>query len=144
MRLVCQRAQLPLRNASVLSGNLAGPVRRAGHRCLHDSTPSNPNAEKPTKQIIFSGIQPTGVPHLGNYLGALRQWVDLQHTSHKDVKLFYSVVDLHAITVPQDPAHLRQQKRELLASLLAIGIHPERSALFYQSSVSNVRLEAHG
>ncbi|KFY39403.1 hypothetical protein V494_04005 [Pseudogymnoascus sp. VKM F-4513 (FW-928)] len=87
------------------------------------------------RQVIFSGIQPTGIPHLGNYLGALKQWVDLQDSVPAETKLIYSVVDLHAITVPQDPQRLRQYKREVLATLLAIGIRPERSILFYQSSV---------
>ena len=96
---------------------------------LHLSTQS------PTKNVIFSGIQPTGVPHLGNYLGALKQWVDLQNSACPTTRLLYSVVDLHAITVPQDPQRLRQHKREVLATLLAIGINPERSILFYQSSV---------
>lgn len=89
----------------------------------------------PPRQVIFSGIQPTGIPHLGNYLGALKQWVDLQDSVPAETKLIYSVVDLHAITVPQDPQRLRQYKREVLATLLAIGINPERSILFYQSSV---------
>ncbi|KFY47414.1 hypothetical protein V495_01964 [Pseudogymnoascus sp. VKM F-4514 (FW-929)] len=91
--------------------------------------------QTPPRQVIFSGIQPTGIPHLGNYLGALKQWVDLQDSVPAETKLIYSVVDLHAITVPQDPHRLRQYKREALATLLAIGIRPERSILFYQSSV---------
>ncbi|EXV03590.1 tRNA synthetases class I family protein [Metarhizium robertsii] len=86
-------------------------------------------------RVIFSGIQPTGIPHLGNYVGALRQWVQLQHHEHKDTKLIYSIVDLHAITTPQSPEKLKRWKRESLAALLAIGIDPERSILFYQSSV---------
>ncbi|KAF4450597.1 tryptophanyl-trna synthetase [Fusarium austroafricanum] len=85
-------------------------------------------------RIIFSGIQPTGVPHLGNYAGALRQWVQLQH-DQPDTKLIYSIVDLHAITMPQPPEQLKRRKREALAALLAIGIDPERATLFYQSSV---------
>lgn len=88
-------------------------------------------------QVIFSGIQPTGVPHLGNYLGALQQWVRLQNTAHPSTKLLYSIVDLHAITVPQDPERLRRWKRETLATLVAIGLDPDRSILFYQSSVSH-------
>ena len=85
---------------------------------------------------IFSGIQPTGVPHLGNYVGALRQWVQLQHQEPPETKLIYSVVDLHAITTPQHPEQLKRWKREALAALLAIGIDPDRSTLFTQSSVS--------
>lgn len=96
---------------------------------------NNSTSHAPPNQVIFSGIQPTGVPHLGNYLGALQQWVRLQNASHPSTNLLYSIVDLHAITVPQDPARLRQWKRETLATLLAIGLDPERSVLFYQSSV---------
>ena len=86
-------------------------------------------------QVIFSGIQPTGIPHLGNYLGALQQWVKLQDTASSDTKLLFSIVDLHSITIPQDSKLLKQWKRETLAILLAVGLNPERSILFYQSSV---------
>ncbi|KAM0355382.1 hypothetical protein ACHAP4_007360 [Fusarium culmorum] len=92
-----------------------------------------PPVKIPNPRVIFSGIQPTGVPHLGNYVGALRQWVQLQRTE-PDAKLIYSIVDLHAITMPQPPEQLRRRKREALAALLAIGIDPERATLFYQSS----------
>jgi tryptophanyl-tRNA synthetase len=88
-------------------------------------------------QRIFSGIQPTGVPHLGNYLGAVRNWVRLQH----EMESIYCVVDLHAITQPQDPKELAKQTRELAASLLACGIDPLKSLLFHQSAVhAHVRL----
>lgn len=90
--------------------------------------------EKGTK-IIFSGIQPTGVPHLGNYLGALREWVKLQNEAEASTRLIYSLVDLHAITIRQDPAQLRQWKKESLAMLLAIGLDPRRSTIFHQSDV---------
>ena len=90
----------------------------------------------PDNQVIFSGIQPTGVPHLGNYLGALKQWVRLQETSSPTTKLLFSIVDLHAITIPQAPGQLRRWKRESLATLLAVGLRSERSVLFYQSAVS--------
>lgn len=93
-------------------------------------------SEKPQTRVVFSGIQPTGIPHLGNYAGALRQWVQLQHREPADTKLMYSIVDLHAMTTPQNPETLKRCKRETLATLLAIGIDPERSTLFYQSSVS--------
>jgi tryptophanyl-tRNA synthetase len=88
-----------------------------------------------TPRIIFSGIQPTGVPHLGNYLGALRQWVKLQNEAETDTTLLYSLVDLHAITIRQDPSQLRQWKKESLAMLLAIGLDPKRSIVFHQSNV---------
>lgn len=81
---------------------------------------------------VLSGIQPTaGSFHLGNYLGAVRQWVALQETHDA----FYMVVDLHAITVPQDPAELRANTRLAAAQLLAAGIDPERCTLFVQSHV---------
>jgi len=80
---------------------------------------------------IFSGIQPTGNLHLGNYLGAIQNWVGLQG----DFECIYCVVDLHAITVPQDPAELTKSTREVAASLLAAGINPETSILFTQSRV---------
>src|ERR1700733_6228575 len=81
---------------------------------------------------VFSGIQPTADSfHLGNYLGALRQWVALPDTHHA----FYCVVDLHAITVPQDPALLRQRTRVAATQLFAAGLDPERCTVFIQSHV---------
>ncbi|TGJ85587.1 hypothetical protein E0Z10_g3137 [Xylaria hypoxylon] len=85
--------------------------------------------------VVFSGIQPTGTPHLGNYLGAMRQWRRLQDMAGDEDKLLFSIVDLHAITMPQDAEALRSRRREMLAALLAIGLDPKRSTLFYQSSV---------
>ncbi|KAF2484776.1 hypothetical protein BDY17DRAFT_248487 [Neohortaea acidophila] len=90
---------------------------------------------KPRPQVIFSGIQPTGIPHLGNYLGALQRWVQLQNDASPETTLIYSLVDLHAITVRQDPRQLRQWKKESLAMLLAIGLDPNRSIIFHQSDV---------
>ena len=84
---------------------------------------------------VVSGIQPTGVPHLGNYLGALQNWVALQD-AHDVV---YMVVDLHALTVPQPPDALRRQIRDMTASLLACGIDPAKSTLFQQSAVRGER-----
>lgn len=94
-------------------------------------------SSEPEKEgrVIFSGIQPTGVPHLGNYLGALKQWKKLQDDAAQEDVLLYSIVDLHAITVKQDPKQLAQWRRETLAALLAIGLDPTRSSLFYQSDV---------
>lgn len=88
-----------------------------------------------SSHVIFSGIQPTGVPHLGNYLGALRQWVRLQNEALPSTQLLFSVVDLHAITVNQDAQQLRSWKRQTLAALLSVGLDPERAIIFYQSSV---------
>ncbi len=80
---------------------------------------------------VFSGIQPTGNLHLGNYLGAIRNWVAMQD-SHE---CLFCVVDLHAITVAQDPAALRAGIREMTAALLAAGLDPARCILFNQSAV---------
>ncbi|MBE6789311.1 MAG: tryptophan--tRNA ligase [Ruminococcaceae bacterium] len=81
------------------------------------------------KKVIFSGIQPTGVFTLGNYLGAIKNWKELQ----EDYNCIFSVVDLHAITVRQDPAALRKQTLDSVALLLASGIDPQKSVLFMQS-----------
>ena len=80
---------------------------------------------------IFSGVQPTGNLHLGNYLGAIKNWIALQD----EFECIYCVVDLHAITVPQEPAILRRAIREVAACLIASGINPEKSVLFNQSRV---------
>ena len=81
---------------------------------------------------IFSGIQPSGNLHIGNYLGAIRQWVDLQE-SHDAL---FCIVDLHAITVPQDPVELRKKTLEIAKIYLASGIDSTKSTLFVQSQVS--------
>ncbi|HLB79875.1 MAG TPA: tryptophan--tRNA ligase [Dongiaceae bacterium] len=80
---------------------------------------------------IFSGVQPTGNLHLGNYLGAIRNWVKLQ----ADYDCLYCIVDMHAITVWQDPAQLRQQTREVAAAFLAAGVDAGASIVFNQSQV---------
>ena len=80
---------------------------------------------------IFSGIQPSGEVHIGNYLGAIKNWVKLQY-EHESI---YCIVDYHAITVEYEPAALSKRVRELAATLLAAGIDPERSILFVQSAV---------
>ncbi len=82
-------------------------------------------------QRIFSGIQPSGIPTLGNYLGAIRNWAALQN----DHECIYCVVDLHAITVFQNPQELTRQTREMAAVLLACGIDPRKHVLFLQSHV---------
>src|SRR5882672_5032052 len=81
---------------------------------------------------IFSGIQPTGNLHLGNYLGAIRNWVVLQ----KDFECIFCIVDLHALTQPQDPLQLRNSTREVTAAYIAAGIDPERCLIFNQSTVA--------
>src|SRR5947209_18468934 len=83
-------------------------------------------------QRVFSGIQPSGSLTVGNYLGAIRNWVRDQDRFEN----IFCVVDLHAITMPQDPEDLRQRTWETAAMLLASGIDPSRSILFAQSHVS--------
>jgi tryptophanyl-tRNA synthetase len=96
---------------------------------------SVPKSRDGKRQVIFSGIQPTDVPHLGNYLGALRQWVRLQNNASPDTTLLFSIVDLHAITIKQDPHQLARRRKEMLASMLAVGLDPNRCIIFTQSSV---------
>src|SRR6195256_4775843 len=81
---------------------------------------------------IFSGAQPTGNVHLGNYLGALRNWVALQH----EYESIFCIVNLHAITLPQDPQLLARKTRELARIYLAVGIDPQVSTIFIQSDVA--------
>ena len=86
---------------------------------------------KQNEKRIFSGIQPTGNLHLGNYLGAIKNWVKLQ----ADFSSIFSIVDLHAITVPQEPLQLRASIHEVTAAIIASGIDINKSILFNQSSV---------
>src|SRR5690348_6912106 len=84
------------------------------------------------KPLVFSGMQPTNTLHLGNYLGALRNWVKLQES----MPCIYCVVDMHAITVESDPKALAQATREVTAAYIAAGVDPKRSILFNQSQVA--------
>lgn len=133
------------------SGNVHPPTQPAPsqrrsqqHRTASTTTTTAASPSNANPKVIFSGIQPTGVPHLGNYLGALSQWVALQNeaataeigaASGTPTRLLFSVVDLHAITLPQEAAQLRRWRREMLAALLAVGLDPARSTIFHQSSV---------
>lgn len=84
------------------------------------------------KKSLFSGMQATGTLTLGNYLGALKNWVDLED----EYECFYCVVDLHSITVRQNPAELRKRARDLLTLYIAAGLNPEKNCIYYQSHVS--------
>lgn len=83
------------------------------------------------KKIIFSGMQPTGTPSLGNYLGALKNWVKLQD----EYNCLFSIVDMHSITVRTEASMLRKNARNLLALYIAIGLDPEKNIIYYQSHV---------
>lgn len=160
--MLCRRTRrtLALRSIARL-GQVASSIIHAHPPTRPASTPSCPHQRRTASttntatpsdarpKVIFSGIQPTGVPHLGNYLGALSQWVALQEevtaasstgggadaSFSPPTRLLFSVVDLHAITLPQDAGQLRRWRREMLAALLAVGLDPSRSTIFHQSSV---------
>ena len=85
------------------------------------------------KKKIFSGVQPTGNLHLGNYLGAIKNFVELNNDNKNNC--IFCVVDLHAITVKQDPKELRDNIRETVATFIASGIDPKKSIIFNQSAV---------
>ena len=84
------------------------------------------------KKLIFSGVQPTGNLHLGNYLGAIKNWVELQNKS----KCIFCIVDLHAITTIEGRKNLENHSREVAAAYIASGIDPKQSSIFVQSSIS--------
>jgi tryptophanyl-tRNA synthetase len=86
---------------------------------------------KDNKKIVFSGVQPSGVLHLGNYLGALAQWVEMQNQSN----CIFCVVDYHAITVKQEPKELNRRILDVVKTYLAAGINPEKSVIFQQSDI---------
>src|SRR5438045_9591040 len=90
-----------------------------------------PYANRGLKGRIFSGVQPSGNLHLGNYLGAIRNFARLQN----DYEYLYCVVDLHAITLPQDPKLLANQTREIASAYIAAGVDPKRHIVFNQSMV---------
>src|SRR5258708_748496 len=93
--------------------------------------PMSPVTRRPPPRVL-SGIQPSGSIHLGNYLGAIQNWVKSQE-EHDN---FFCIVDLHAITIQQEPKKLRSAIRELAGILFACGLNPEKVALFMQSDIS--------
>ncbi|KAF9160290.1 Tryptophan--tRNA ligase, mitochondrial [Actinomortierella ambigua] len=103
-------------------------------RVLQAATKAKEPTSKPEKPIILSGIQPTGHPTLGNYLGAVSNWVALQDHAHAaNEQALFMVVDLHALTMPQNPAKLRQERRDMAVTLLACGLDPNKCIIFEQS-----------
>lgn len=126
--------------SAALQAHLQLVSRRGNH------TAASERPMKKYRRTVFSGIQPTGIPHLGNYLGAIQNWIKLQNDTEDDsARIFYSIVGLHAITMPQDPKKLREEKRDALACLLACGLGPQpaasdrkgkgRATLFFQEEV---------
>ena len=88
--------------------------------------------KKKLKKLVFSGVQPTGNLHLGNYLGAIKNWVDLQN----EKECIFCIVDLHAITIAENRKKLKEHSMEVAAAYIASGINPEKSKIFTQSNVS--------
>ncbi|KAK0555572.1 Tryptophan--tRNA ligase, mitochondrial [Tilletia horrida] len=105
---------------------------RTARRMMSSGSKAAKEPAAPRPKVIFSGIQPTGVPHLGNYLGALCSWVDLQASADPADALYFSVVGYHSISMPQNPKRLLGERRDMLAALLAIGLDPERCTIFQQ------------
>ena len=140
----CRRVQVRLRQLRLRQRGLSTS------NGLHNVTKSVPKRGR----VIFSGIQPTGIPHvsntkgwyqlsdedqLGNYLGALSNWVKLQRNADPEDELFFSIVGWHALTLPQNSKELSVSRVNMLATLLAIGIDPKRSVVFHQDDVSNIQ-----
>lgn len=129
---VCRPSRIKV---SVAGSKIAAVHHRT--QWLHSS--SSESSGGTPERVIFSGIQPTGVPHLGNYLGALRPWVQLQDEKTSKDQLNFSIVDLHALTVPQDPKQLESWRMDTYVALLAVGLDTKRSRVFFQSQVGPVR-----
>nr|CCA17414.1 unnamed protein product [Albugo laibachii Nc14] len=101
-----------------------------------DSTPASSHDQSCNR--ILSGIQPTGIPHLGNYCGAISHWAKFQKENKNGLKrsdLMFTIVDLHAITVPYDPKNMQSRVRDTLATLLAVGLDPLKCTMFKQSDI---------
>ncbi|KZT11153.1 tryptophanyl-tRNA synthetase [Laetiporus sulphureus 93-53] len=111
---------------------LAEARHAARGRLYSGGVVGEPAANAPAPRVVFSGVQPTGIPHLGNFLGALLNWVKLQQDAKPDDQLIFSIAGWHALTLPQDPKALSAARREMMAVLLAIGLDPERSVIFHQ------------
>ncbi|CAH7676350.1 tryptophanyl-tRNA synthetase [Phakopsora pachyrhizi] len=105
----------------------------------NDTSEGKGETLRPTpRRVTFSGIQPTGIPHIGNYIGALKSWLRIQDDHHLESgreEVFYSIVGLHSLTIPRDPARLRKDRFEMMCCLLAIGLKPNRCCLFNQDDV---------
>jgi len=134
MMLLSVRNAAAWRSVSVRRGGLRTALRavESGAEAPMTAVSEEAKSEPARKKRVLSGVQPTGNLHLGNYLGAIRQWVQYQDTYDN----FFFVVDLHAITMPHDPKKLRQDTIEAVATYLAAGVDPAKSKIFVQSHVS--------
>ncbi|KIJ63355.1 hypothetical protein HYDPIDRAFT_92589 [Hydnomerulius pinastri MD-312] len=130
---VCLRARGALRQHIAHQPVKWRPAHELNRRKFSQSSVvASQSDQTPSKRVILSGIQPTGIPHLGNYLGALSNWVKLQKSAKPNDVLLFSIVGWHALTLPQDPSTLRSARDDMLAVILSIGIEPTRSILFHQ------------
>lgn len=120
----------PVRNFIVQSCR-SSVVAAGSEPSTEETDPSNKASQSDRMKRVLSGVQPTGALHIGNYLGAIRQWVNNQELYEN----YFCVVDLHAITVPHDPKKLKQETLQSAAMYLASGIDPARSKIFVQSHV---------
>lgn len=110
---------------------------------VQNITITDPGFQLPNNSTILSGIQPTGTFHLGNYFGAIKSWHDLNTLvknsgPEANNELYFFVADLHSLTVPQDYALLQKQRVEAFASIIACGIDPEQSTIYYQSNIPEI------
>lgn len=130
-------------SAKLIPRSTLRTLSTAAHQPSVETVPSilDPNFEIPDRSVIFSGIQPTGAFHLGNYFGAVRNWRDFQTRISRDSidsQLLFFVADLHSLTMPQDYSQLAKHRIEAYASLLACGIDPEKATVFFQSEVPEI------
>ncbi|KAF8959766.1 hypothetical protein BDZ97DRAFT_1704948 [Flammula alnicola] len=118
----------------MLNIKLSTTIRCLGRQSRRYVTGASLNKEvkEERKRTVFSGIQPTGTLHLGNYLGALSNWVKLQNEARPNDEILFSIVGWHALTLPQNPKELAASRKDMLATLLAFGIDPKKAVVFYQ------------
>eukprot|EP00339_Tiarina_fusa_P014758 CAMPEP_0117040348 /NCGR_PEP_ID=MMETSP0472-20121206/28240_1 /TAXON_ID=693140 ORGANISM="Tiarina fusus, Strain LIS" /NCGR_SAMPLE_ID=MMETSP0472 /ASSEMBLY_ACC=CAM_ASM_000603 /LENGTH=216 /DNA_ID=CAMNT_0004751051 /DNA_START=50 /DNA_END=697 /DNA_ORIENTATION=- len=151
MLVIAATLMAPLRSSSAFMARSNLPARVASSSSSSHfmstaaeapSTEASTPKKKGPPERILSGVQPTGSLHLGNYLGAIRQWVDFQNTEQKDedgnvvpVENYFCVVDLHAITMPHEPSALKESSLSSAALYIAAGIDPAKSKVFIQSHV---------
>lgn len=114
---------------SSVTRRFAGTIQRVNYKLDFQDIPNN--------ATIFSMVQPTGKFHLGNHLGATKVWQDLSNSKHPDQKLFFGIADLHALTIPKpNVQEFRLFRNEAIASILAVGVDPQKATVMYQSSIS--------
>lgn len=119
----------------MLGRGAGGPGPRRALGTVQTSSYNPRELVVPANSTIFSLIQPTGIFHIGNYLGAVRMWRDVSEAAPGSARMIYGIADLHAITVPQDAGQLRANRYDAIASVLSTGIDPGRCIVYHQSGV---------